>query len=174
MKALAPEHAYEVVEIPRQIIDEAVVSSTKIRLAIKEGRVADVTSMLGRFYELSGVVIRGRQLGREIGFPTANLQPSDPDQAIPATGVYALRATVGNISVSGMMNIGYNPTVSGDAAIKIEAHFFDFNRDIYGEEVSIAFVEKIRDEVKFASLNDLKQQILKDQYASKALLKYPN
>ena len=154
---------YELIEIPEQMIDEAAVSSTKIRHAINEGRVDVASHMLGRNYSMKGVVKHGNKLGRTLGYPTANLQPTEPDQIIPALGIYAITATYDNNTYNGMLSIGYNPTVTDKKELRIEANLFDFDKDIYGDLIEISFVKKLRDEQKFESIEALKQQLHKDK-----------
>lgn len=170
LKKYAGKYGYNVFEIRAQLIDEAAVSSTKIRNALTEGRVADAAHMLGRHYTLRGTVTGGAKLGRTIGYPTANLLPGDPEQLIPANGVYAIRVKWKENSYNGMMNIGHRPTVDKDIKLHIEAHLFDFNSDIYNEELEIVFIERLRDEQKFPSLDALKEQLHRDKQTARALL----
>ncbi len=159
LKEHAEAYSYSVFEIPAQLIDEAAVSSTKIRKALSEGLVAEAAAMLGHNYSLRGTVTSGAQLGRTIGFPTANVLPGDKDQLIPANGVYAIRVKHNNAWYDAMLNIGIRPTVSKDLQLHIEAHIFDFSEDIYNKEVELSFVERLRDEQKFPSLDALKEQL---------------
>lgn len=170
LKKYADSNNYQVFEISAQLIEQAAVSSTKIRQALNTGHVADATHMLGRPYALIGEVIEGAKLGRSIGYPTANIQPSDPEQLIPANGVYAIKANIGAKQFKGMLNIGVRPTVSSEMSLHIEAHLFDFNADIYGQTVEILFIDRLRDETKFASLDDLKAQLAKDKENSLQIL----
>jgi len=170
LKTCAEKNHYELIEIPAQLIDEAAVSSTKIRHAIMEGRMEDAAKMLGRYYTLGGLVIHGNKLGRTIGYPTANLQPEDADQILPAIGVYAIRAIYNGISYDGMLSIGYNPTVTDKKELRIEANLFDFDLDIYGQRLDIAFIEKLRNEQKFASLEELILQLHRDKEDTMRLL----
>jgi len=170
LKTCAEKNHYELIEIPAQLIDEAAVSSTKIRHAIMEGRMEDAAKMLGRYYILGGLVIHGNKLGRTIGYPTANLQPEDADQILPAIGVYAIRATYNGISYDGMLSIGYNPTVTDKKELRIEANLFDFDLDIYGQRLDIVFIEKLRNEQKFASLEELILQLHRDKEDTMRLL----
>lgn len=153
---------FDVEEIPALDVDEIEVSSTKIRNAIINGDLQTACSFLGYDYFISGEVIKGKQLGRTIGFPTANINISYKYKLLPPNGVYAVKANLKGKAISGMMNIGMNPTVN---ALKksIEVHLFDFNEDIYGEIISVSFIKKIRDEVKFESVDLLKAQLLKDK-----------
>jgi riboflavin kinase/FMN adenylyltransferase len=154
---------YELMEIPAQLIDDAAVSSTKIRHAITEGRMEDASHMLGRNYSLTGTVIHGSKLGRTIGYPTANIKPEDPEQIIPAIGIYAIQAMHNGTVYNGMLSIGYNPTVTDTKDIKIEANLFDLDDDLYGAALEISFVKRLRDEMKFDSIEALKQQLHKDK-----------
>jgi riboflavin kinase / FMN adenylyltransferase len=154
---------YTLIEIPEQLIEEAAVSSTKVRHAIMDGRMEDAAHMLGRNYSLSGEVVHGNKLGRTLGYPTANIHPAEPEQIIPALGIYAIRAIHNGQSYKGMLSIGYNPTVSDKEELRIEANLFEFSKDIYHETVEIFFVKKLRDEQKFDSLDALKEQLHKDQ-----------
>ncbi len=158
-----PTYQYELVEIPAQLIDAAAVSSTRIRNAIKDGRIEEANTMLGRNYSIKGSVVKGRQLGRTIGFPTANLTPADESQKLPGNGVYVIACTYNDMIYMGMANIGYAPTVTEKKEIKIEANLFDFDFDIYGEHIEIAFLKKIRNEEKFQSLDHLKARLALDK-----------
>ncbi len=170
LQRYATEYGYEVHEIPAQTIDAAAVSSTKIRHALNEGNVGDAAHMLGRFYTLKGAVIRGAQLGRTIGYPTANISPADADQLIPARGVYAILINTGMATHKAMLNIGFRPTVSNEVSLHIEAHIFDFKGDLYDKELELHFVSRLRSEEKFPSLDALKEQLGKDKEAAIAAL----
>ncbi len=170
LKAYAPEGKYELIEIPEQLIDEAAVSSTRIRKALLEGRIEDAATMLGRDYALQGTVVRGNQLGRTIGYPTANISPNYSEQVVPAKGIYAVTAVLNSIRYKGMMSIGLNPTVTNTTNIKIEVNLFDFDLDIYGEQLEVFFVKKLREEVKFPSLEALTDQLAADRLNSLAAL----
>lgn len=163
LKELSGIFHYKVYEIPAQLIDEATVSSTKIRNAINEGDVTEAAEMLGRHFSLTGNVIQGAKLGRTIGYPTANIQPLDANQQIPARGVYAVMAELNGTVYKAMLNIGNRPTVSNELKLHIEAHIFDFNADIYNSPIKVSFVKRIRDEEKFGSVDMLKQQLDKDK-----------
>ncbi|MDR3679673.1 MAG: bifunctional riboflavin kinase/FAD synthetase [Flavipsychrobacter sp.] len=171
LQQLSKQYDYQVVEIPAQLIDEAAVSSTKIRKAITAGHVQDAAHMLGRYYTLTGKVIKGRQLGRTIGYPTANITPNDPAQVVPAIGIYAVTVQVASGTFNGMLSIGYNPTVTDEQKINIEVNIFDFDQDIYGQELELSFVTYLRNEEKFASLEALKEQLAKDKENTLAILK---
>jgi riboflavin kinase/FMN adenylyltransferase len=122
--------------------------------------------MLGRSYSLKGEVIHGAKRGRTIGYPTANIYPADPEQLIPATGVYAVRVLHEGRWYGGMLNIGYNPTVTDEGKLHIEVHIFDFDKQVYGETLEIAFVARLRDELKFNSLDELIQALHNDKIAA--------
>jgi len=145
------------------LIDEAAVSSTKIRNAIMEGRMEDVSQMLGRKYSLKGTVEHGNKLGRTLGYPTANLRCLDKDQIIPSIGIYAIHAVHNGSRYNGMLSIGYNPTVTDKKELRIEANIFDFDKEIYDETLEIFFVKKMRDEQKFESLDALVRQLHRDK-----------
>lgn len=153
---------FEVEEIPRQEIDELAVSSSRIRKDLTTGLIEEANSLLGRPYSFSGTVVKGRQLGRTIGFPTANLQLHEDYKLIPAHGVYAVRATHGDNRYKGMLNIGTRPTVDGTNRT-IEVNLFDFDKDIYGENLKIELLKYLRPEQKFESLDALKEQIQRDK-----------
>lgn len=165
----AQSYGFTVEEIPRHDVDEIAVSSTKIRQALEQGRVTDATHYLGRYYTLTGEVIKGRQLGRTIGYPTANILPPGPHKLIPAMGVYAVFAEVNGQVHGGMLNIGTNPTVGG-TALSVEVYLFDFNKDIYGRQLTLHFVERLRDEEKYASLEEMTQQLVLDEQNARAVL----
>jgi len=166
LEQYAPIYNYQLFEIHEQLINDAAVSSTKIRNAIASGQMKAAHTMLGHPYSLKGTVVKGRQLGRTIGYPTANVKPHDTDQIIPCIGVYATKAIIGNHTYEGMMSIGLNPTVTHDAAIKIEINLFDFNADIYGENIEVFPMHYLRAEAKFDGLEALKSQIDQDKLDS--------
>ncbi|MER0441236.1 bifunctional riboflavin kinase/FAD synthetase [Emticicia sp. W12TSBA100-4] len=159
----------EIEEIPRQEIENLTISSTKIRQSLMIGEVSSANELLGRKYSFTGIVVKGRQLGRTIGFPTANVQVSQFYKLIPANGVYAVRTFFRNQWHNGMMNIGTRPTVDGVGRTQ-EVNIFDFDDDIYGETVTVEIVDYIRPEQKFNGLEELKAQILADKKKSKEIL----
>jgi riboflavin kinase/FMN adenylyltransferase len=171
LRHYATKHAYELVEIPAQLIEAAAVSSTRIRHAIKDGFVEEAANMLGRWYPLTGLVVEGNQLGRTIGYPTANLEPVDKDQIIPGNGIYAIVAKYDGQSYRGMMSIGFNPTVTNKREVKLEANLFGFDKDIYGKYLEVAFVKRLRNEEKFDSIEDLTKQLHLDKVYSLEVLK---
>ena len=146
------------------------VSSTKIRQCLEEGNVQDAAAMLGYDYSLEGVVVAGNRIGRTIGFPTANIQLYEPLKLVPGNGVYFTKVHTLGRDLYGMCNIGYRPTVGNGNARTIETNIFGFDEDIYGLDLRLTFVAKIRDEEKFASLDELKKQLEKDREACLAIL----
>lgn len=164
------QFGFEVEQISAQEIDEVSVSSTKIRNALLGGNITLANEYLGYHYMLSGTVVEGRKLGRTIGYPTANIHITENYKLVPKIGVYIIRSVIAGNIVSGMMNIGTNPTVGGNA-LTIEVHFFDFDGDLYGQSVEISILEHIRDEQKFASIDALKQQLHHDKQHSLTRLK---
>jgi len=141
------------------------ISSTLIRSTLSQGRVEDVAAMLGRPYSLSGAVVSGNRLGRTIGFPTANLKPREPLKALPGGGVYLTAVKVLGGEYFGMTNIGTRPTVSNGDVMSIETNIFGFDREIYGLDVELRFLRRIRDERRFGSLSELKDQLTSDKKA---------
>ena len=146
------------------------VSSTKIRQRLEEGDVKGATQMLGYEYSLHGVVVSGQRLGRTIGFPTANMQLYEPLKLIPGNGVYFVRVKTLGRNLYGMCNIGCRPTVSSGSSRTIETNIFGFEEDIYGLDIELSFIEKIRDERRFDSLDELKKQLDKDRDACLTIL----
>ena len=139
------------------------VSSTKIRERLEAGDVRAASAMLGYDYSLHGVVVAGNRLGRTIGFPTANMQMYEPLKLVPGNGVYFVKVETLGRELYGMCNVGCRPTVSSGNHRTIETHIFDFDEDIYGLDIKVTFMEKIRDEVKFESLDALRSQLEKDK-----------
>jgi riboflavin kinase/FMN adenylyltransferase len=161
LEKLGTELAFRVHAMASVALDGVPVSSTRVREAIQSGNLDAASQMLGRAYSLAGQVIEGDRLGHKLGFPTANLDVSG--LALPPQGVYAARAGVGGKRHPAVLNIGYRPTItSSQPAVRVEVHVLDFNKELYGEELEILFVEKLRDERKFDSIEDLKQQIRRD------------
>ncbi len=162
-------YPFDVEEIPRQDLENIGISSSLIRKNLKKGEVKQAIKLLGRPYSLSGKVVIGEQVGRKIGFPTANIQIDDDVKLIPSDGVYAVKARVNNHTYFGMLNIGVRPTLNGTIK-SIEVNLFDFKKDIYGEKLSIEFFELIRKEKKFASLTELQEQLVRDKIEVEKIL----
>ncbi len=163
LKEMGKTLDFEVEEIPKQEVDDLGVSSTKIRNALKEGRVATAKTLLGHSYFVRGIVVKGNQLGQKIGFPTANISVEDPNKLIPDNGVYAVGVKLRGKTYQGMLNIGLRPTVQQSKGKTIEVNIFNFNHNIYGEQIQIDFIQRIRSEQKFANLNALIEQLQKDK-----------
>jgi riboflavin kinase/FMN adenylyltransferase len=153
---------FQAVEIPAREIDAVNVSSTKIRRAILEGEIELANQYLGNPHILTGKVIQGNQLGRTIGFPTANIQVNDATKIIPGNGVYLVQVNYREFLLNGIMNIGVRPTVGESVENRIEIHIFDFNEDIYGQELQVLVIKKVRNEFKFDSVDQLASQIAED------------
>ncbi|MEM9985261.1 MAG: riboflavin kinase, partial [Bacteroidota bacterium] len=162
LQAHAGQYRYTVEEIPAQSIDEAKVSSTKIRKALQEGKVQDAQKYLGYPYSFAGTVVHGEKAGRKLGYPTANLAPQDALKIIPGHGVYFVQAEVKGKRYYGMMSIGVKPTM-GEFTQTQEVYLFDFDEDIYGETVRVYFLEYLRGEKKFPSLEALIQSMDSDR-----------
>ena len=147
------------------------VSSTKIRERLEAGDVHAASAMLGYDYSLHGVVVAGNRLGRTIGFPTANMQMYEPLKLVPGNGVYFVKVETLGRELYGMCNVGCRPTVSSGNHRTIETHIFDFDEDIYGLDIKVTFIEKVRDEIKFESLEALKSQLETDKETLKIKIK---
>ena len=160
--AFGAEYGFEVEQISAQEIQDVSVSSTKIRKALQDGNMSLANEYLGYAYFLTGEVVKGKQLGRTIGFPTANIQIKEDYKLIPKNGVYAVKTFIGQKEVFGMMNIGFNPTVNGQKQT-IEVNLFDFDADIYGEKLEISLLKYLREEQKFGSVDLLKEQLNQDK-----------
>jgi len=163
-------YGFEVEQISQQEINEVAVSSTKIRNALTDGNVSLANKYLGYDYILSGTVVKGKQLGRTLGYPTANIEIAESYKLIPKIGIYIVKSEWNGKTVFGMMSIGFNPTVNGDKKT-IEVNYFDFNEDLYGKKVSVSILSRIRDEEKFESLEALTQQLHQDKITSLAFIK---
>lgn len=167
LRRLGAELHFAVHGMAAVALDGKAVSSTRIRQAIAAGQFDAAGQMLGRAYSLAGKVVAGDRLGRQLGFPTANVQTAG--LVLPPTGVYAAHVRTRNSSHQAVVNIGSRPTVGTPAsALRVEAHLLDFNGDLYDQEVELAFVEKLRDEQKFPSLADLRAQIARDIQQARA------
>lgn len=169
--ALGRELGFGVERLGPVLIDDAVVSSTRIRDMLQAGDVWDARALLGRFPRVRGEVIHGENRGgRLLGFPTANL--SVPDQLLPRSGVYATWVSKGQRSWPGVTNIGLNPTFGGDH-LSVEAHILDFSGDIYGQRVDLHFVQRLRSEKKFSGIDELKARITEDALLARRILEAP-
>ena len=162
LKELAPLYEFNVVEIPAQDIDDITVSSTKVRSAILDGQIRLANGYLGHNFTISGKVIPGKKIGREIGFPTANLQLADKHKIIPGDGVYAVKGLIDDTEHDGMLNIGTRPTIDDKGETSIEVHFFNLDEDLYGKEIQVTFERKMRNEQKFEDIKTLQSQLQND------------
>lgn len=168
--AFGKEYDFEVEQISVQEINEISVSSTKIRTALLEGNMDLANEYLGYDYFLTGIIVKGKQLGRTINFPTANLKIEENYKLIPQNGVYIVKSTINQKTVFGMMNIGFNPTVDGQNQT-IEIHYFDFDADLYNQKIRVSLLHRIRSEQKFESVTLLKEQLEKDKKTATEYLK---
>lgn len=174
LRTLGARHGFTVDMVPARIIAEQAVSSRKIRQFLEEaGDVAAAATMLGRSYSLEGKVVRGAGRGRDIGFPTANMEVVHPRKAIPAHGVYAVRVRRGakdrNTALAGMMNIGVRPTFDG-ARRMLEVHLLDLDEDLYGEILRVEFVSRMRGERRFGGKKELARQLSEDKIRTRKIL----
>lgn len=169
LKEYGPLYGFDVEEIPAKDIDSIEISSTKIRTALLAGDVTTANTYLGHEFSICGKVVRGKQLGRTIGYPTANIQLQDKYKIIPADGVYAVKVRHNGQLYGGMLNIGNNPTIEGKGR-SIEVNIFNFNMDIYNQDATIYFIERLRDEVKFNGLGELTKQLALDKINSERIL----
>jgi len=172
LKEFAKDFDFEVVEISKQDIDNVAISSTKIRKAIDEGDIHLANRYLTTPFMLSGTIVKGKQIGKTIGYPTANLNVEESYKIIPKNGVYVVRSIIGGKPYFGMMNIGHNPTVSENSRQKfIETYFFDFDGDLYGKKLQIEILKRIRDEQKFDGIEQLVQAMKSDELYSRNFIK---
>ena len=168
LKRFAKEFDFKVVEISKQDIEDVAISSTKIRRAINDGNIQLANSYLTQPFTLRGEVVKGKQLGQVLGYPTANLKIDEAYKIIPKIGVYIVKTEIEKNIYYGMMNIGFNPTVSDSTGHKtIETNFFKFEGDLYGKTLKIQLLHRIRDEKKFNSVDDLKLAMENDKKISK-------
>lgn len=163
LKEICEVYGFEVIEIPAQDIDAVNVSSTKIRKAILNGDIARANEYLGERFELTGTIVHGQAIGKTIGFPTANIQVNSDLKLIPGNGVYAVAVSLKDSDYIGMLNIGNRPTVNDSADRTIEVHILDFSGEIYAEEITVKFIDKLRDEKQFKDLQELQNQLKEDE-----------
>lgn len=172
LRDICDTYGFEVIEIPVKEIDDMNISSTKIRNALLEGEIETANRYLGEPFELNGKVVSGERIGRKIGFPTANLDLQTDLKLIPKSGVYCVRVKLeDDLERFGMMNIGNRPTVIDEPGNEtIEVHIFDFDKDLYNNPISVQLLSRVRDELKFNSLDELKVQLYNDEQNIRALL----
>lgn len=164
-------YGFEVEEIPAQEVNEVNVSSTKIRKALLAGEMDEANEFLTRPFQLNGQVVEGDQIGRTLGFPTANIQVNEPYKLIPAQGVYAVRVELEGRSLPGMLNVGVRPTLGSEGDLRLEVHLINFSGDLYGKNLKLHLLSYLRKDVKFDSLEQLKQQLREDEKATKLFFK---
>jgi riboflavin kinase/FMN adenylyltransferase len=169
LKEFGKTYNFEVEEISAKEIDDVAVSSTKIRKALDAGDVETANSYLGYNFMISGEVVRGKAIGRTINYPTANLKLKENYKLVPKNGVYVVQSQINSENIFGITSIGTNPTVGGKEKT-IETHFLNFNKDLYGKEITIEFLKFIRDEETFDSVEILRQEIIKDEKFAKQYL----
>lgn len=167
LKLMGKEFGFTVHEVDQISLNGEVISSTKIRQLLSDGEVEHAARLLGRPYAITGIVIKGDSRGKTLGFPTANI--ASKHSIIPADGVYAVKLLVRDRCLDGIVNIGVRPTFDTHSRA-IEAHVFNFNEDLYGEEITLFFIRRIREEKKFASAEDLADQITRDISSAKEIL----
>jgi len=170
LREFGREYGFDVEEISKQDVEEVAVSSTKIRKALLEGQVEKANRYLSYPFSLAGTVVKGKGLGKEFEYPTANLHIKEDYKLIPKNGVYVVRSEIDGVETFGMMNIGTNPTVGGTEKT-IETHFFDIQKDLYGRYLNIELLTRIRDEKKFDSVENLKRAMKQDEAFSRQFIK---
>ncbi len=169
IKSNSEQYGFEVEEIPEQDVNNVAVSSTKIRKALLEGDVDLASKFLGRYYAITGMVVPGNKIGRQLGFPTANILPDNEYKLIPGDGIYAVRVEFENVFYDGMLSIGFRPTI-GLSDRTIEVNIFNFDKDIYNNQLTIHFIYKFRDEAKFENLHELQLQLHRDYETATRIL----
>ena len=170
LKANAPQYGFEVEEIPRQDMDHVGISSTKVRKALGEGDIETATHFLGRPYSITGRVIAGDKLGRMMGYPTANIEIDTKYKLVPMDGIYAVSVLHAHQTYGGMLYIGNRPTINGTKK-NIEVNIFNFNKDIYGEDLTVYIHKLIRGDKKFSDLEALRAQLKLDEISASAILR---
>jgi len=170
LKAHSEQLNFEIIEISAQEKEDIVISSTKVRNALLEGRVAFANSLLQHNYTLGGVVSTGQNIGTKIGYPTANILVTERHKLIPKNGIYAVKVNLDLGTFGGMLYIGNRPTVDDDGHISVEVNIFDFNHNIYGEKIEVEILEWIRGDQKFDGLEELKAELKRDKKASIAII----
>ncbi|HHE33118.1 MAG TPA: bifunctional riboflavin kinase/FAD synthetase [Chlorobaculum parvum] len=171
LRQLGEEHGFGVEVVGEVIVDGSPVSSTRVRHLLVEGRIREANVCLGSPYIISGYVVKGNKLGRQLGFPTANIELTDRCKQLPAHGVYAARVTIGGRDWPVMMNIGRRPTVEKDGSVTVEAHIVGFSGELYGTVLVLQLLDFIRPEQRFNSIDELKAQLLVDQKKAELYLK---
>ena len=169
LEEMSPIYGFRLEEIPKQVINEVAVSSTKIRNSLLTGDVKTANSLLGHDFTLSGKVVDGDKIGRTLGFPTANLAIAEQYKLIPGTGIYAVHVKVDGRNFKGMMYIGYRPVVHGKH-LSTEVNIFDFNENIYNHDVTVYFKGRVRDDIHFSSMEELRKKMVEDKAIATKML----
>jgi riboflavin kinase / FMN adenylyltransferase len=169
LRELGKKYNFRVIIISPIKIENQVVSSTLIRQNVAKGKMDEVFKLLGRHYSITADVVSGRRIGNTIGFPTANIHPEDY-LILPQKGVYITKTLMEDKLYNSITNVGYNPTFEDQQRLTVETHIIDFNQDIYGKRIEVFFLKKVRDEVKFESVEQLKQQIWDDMLKAREYL----
>ena len=170
LREFGKTHSFDVEEISAQELNEVAISSTKIRTALEMGNIEVATNFLGYHYSLSGTIVHGKQIGKKIGYPTANLNVDDTSKLVPKNGVYLVQSVIDQKKYFGLTSIGTNPTVGGKERT-IETYFMDFKEEIYGTKIKLEFITHIRNEETFNSLDELKKAIENDVIFARNYLK---
>ena len=169
LEEMSPVYGFRLEEINEQVINHVAVSSPKVRKALLEGDIVSANQLLGHRFSFRGKVVEGDKIGRTIGFPTANIEIPEPYKLIPAIGIYAVRIQVGNVVRNGMLYIGHRPVIDGKI-LRIEVNIFDFDEDIYGQEIQVIFVSRIRGDMSFKDLQGLKEKLNEDKTVATKIL----
>ncbi|AEA44079.1 bifunctional riboflavin kinase/FAD synthetase [Fluviicola taffensis] len=167
LQELGELYDFSVFQLPAIFLEETAISSTKIRNAILDGNVEYANQLLGSSFVLQGKVVKGQQIGRTIGFPTANIDLDNTEKIVPKNGVYAAQVHIGSKSYHAVMNIGTRPTIANNGSVTIEVYLFDFNEDIYDQFIKVEVKQRIRDEQRFENIEDLKNQIQLDEISAR-------
>jgi len=170
LKKMEETYNYKTIFVDSQKNDDDVVSSSLMRALLRDGNLGRATELMGYHYGYQGTVVRGKQIGHRINFPTLNIVPLAEHQLIPATGIYLSRVKIEGILYWGATNIGYSPTIKTEQKLEVEMFVFDFDRDIYGQNIEIEFIQRLRSEEKFASIDELIEQIGEDVKYAKSLI----
>ncbi|MEN3038386.1 MAG: bifunctional riboflavin kinase/FAD synthetase [Candidatus Kryptonium sp.] len=163
LKEFSKKYGFEVELIPQLLVENNPVSSSKIRTILNQGDVRLASKLLGRYYFINGVVVKGTGRGKELGIPTANIEPTSLRKLVPKNGVYVVRVTIDRKHYFGVMNIGYRPTFELDSQRVMEVNIFNFDEEIYFKHIKVEFIERLRDEIKFSSVDELVKQIQRDK-----------
>lgn len=163
LKGFGEKYGFEVELIPQLLVENNPVSSSKIRAILNEGNVRLASKLLGRYYFINGVVVKGSGRGKELGIPTANIEPISLRKLMPKNGVYVVRVTIDRKHYFGLMNIGYRPTFELDSERVAEVNIFDFDEEIYFKHIKVEFIDRLRDEMKFPTPRELVEQIERDK-----------